>query len=293
MSRSCFRSLFLLLLAIPLAAVAAADMEELLPPVSCGPGWKIEGNLSFYDKETLSDRINGEAEFYFPYGFDRMAAARYSPSKSTGAGMDVEIYRMGSLLDAFGMFANYRQKEGRSLGIGAESNLSSSQLYLYKGRHFVHIQTTGSEDLKPDSMAECGMAVATRLPGDNGRPAELSAFDRPRITKGSERYLPQSLLGYDFLNRGIIADAELEGTALQVFLLFGTTLESASVSFEKYRSQLGQGTIEAVGESGAVLQGADPLYGPVTILKQGKCFAGALKYGKGKSIRPFLESLCR
>ena len=89
-------------------------MEELLPPLSCGTGWKIEGKPAFYDRDTLSDRINGEAELYFPYGFDRMAAARYASEKLPGAGMDVEIYRMGSLLDAFGMYANYRQKEGRT-----------------------------------------------------------------------------------------------------------------------------------------------------------------------------------
>ncbi|HEX7553888.1 MAG TPA: DUF6599 family protein, partial [Geothrix sp.] len=194
-------------------------MEEFLPPVSCGAVWRIEGKPLFYDRETLSDRIDGEAELYFPYGFDRMAAARYASEKSPGAGMDVEIYRMGSSLDAFGMYANYRQKEGRRLAVAAESNLSGSQLFLYQGRYFVHIQETGSESADPDALAECGRAVASRLPGTGNRPPELAVFDRPETVKGTERYLPQSLLGYDFLNRGIMTDAVVEGMDLQIFLL--------------------------------------------------------------------------
>jgi hypothetical protein len=285
--------LLLLLLAVPIPAVAAGDMEELLPSVSCGTGWKIEGKPSFYDRETLSDRINGESELYFPYGFDRMAAARYAAEKIPGAGMDVEIYRMGSTLDAFGMFANYRQKDGREIAVGAGSNLSASQLFLYQGRHFVHIQVTGSDNVKPELLAECGKAVAARLPGDRSSPAELAPFNQPPFTKGSERYLPQSLLGYDFLNKGIMGDAVLDGTGVQVFLLLGMTLESSSVSFEKYRSQLAQVTIESVGEKGALMEGKDPLYGPVMVLKNKECLAGALKFSGKKGVAELLESLCR
>jgi hypothetical protein len=227
-----------------------------------------------------------------PYGFDRMAAARYASEKNPTAGMDVEIYRMGSPLDAFGMYANYRQKEGRELGAAAESNLSGSQLFLYKGRHFVHIQVTGI-DAAPDTLAECGRAVASLLPGTRNRPPELAVYDRTQIVKGTERYLPQSLLGYDFLNRGIMSDAVVEGMSLQIFLLLATTAESASAAFDGYRSQLAQGKVEFGGKGAAFLEGVDLLYGPVIILRKGACLAGALRFSGKKGIRALLESLCR
>jgi hypothetical protein len=282
-----------LLLPVRFSALAAGDMQELIPPLSCGAGWKIEGKPVFYGRDTLSDRINGEAELYFPYGFDRMAAARYVSEKNPGAGMDVEIYRMGSLLDAFGMYANYRRKGGRTLAVGAESDLSASQLFLYQGRHFVHIQVTGTVEANPDILAECGRAVASRLPGTNSRPPELSVFDRPEVVRGSERYLPLSLLGYDFLNRGIMADAVAEGTNLQMFLLLGTTAVSASAAFDRYRSLLAQGKIDAGGKRTAFLEGVDPLYGPVIVLRKEECLAGALKFSGKKGIRALLESVCK
>ena len=289
-------ALVLLLLVVacfPCGLWAAGDPEDLLPAASCGPGWLVEGKTLSYDRDTLSDRIDGEAELYFPYGFQRMAAARYLPGKSPGAGMDVGIYRLGSLLDAFGMFANYRQKEGRSLAVGAGSSLGPSQLFLYQGSYFVQIQITGSENPDQQALAECGRVVAARLPGSAQRPAELAAFDRPDLVKGSERYLPESLLGYDFLNKGLMADAVLEGKTLQVFLLLGTTRETAAAAFDRYRSQLTRVKPEPGTKDVLYLEGVDPLYGPVALLRKGSCFAGALKFGGNKGMRGFLESFCR
>ena len=285
-------ALFLLLLLAPFNSQAKGDMEELLPQVACGDGWKIEGKPLFYDRETLSERIDGEAELYFPYGFERLAAARYASGKNPAAGIDVEIFRMGSLLDAFGMYANYRQKEGSAIAVGADSNLSPSQLFLYQERFFVHIQVTGADD-DPAALAECGRTVASRLPGARNLPTELSALNRPEVVKGTERYLPQSLLGYDFLNKGIMADAVAGGANLQVFILLGTTTESAKAAFDRYRSQLTQGKVEPMGKDVAFLEGVDPLYGQVMVMRKGGCLAGALKFSGKEGVRGLLEGLCR
>jgi len=285
--------LALLALLAPCPLRAEAPPEELLPAGSCGPGWLVEGKASVYDRETLSDRIDGEAELYFPYGFQRMAAARYASPKNPRAGMDVEIFRMGSLLDAFGMYANYRQAEGRTLDIGAGASLSGSQLFSYQGRYFLQLQITGTEIPDADALAACGRAVAALLPGPAHGPGELSALDRPGLVKGSERYLPESLLGYDFLNRGFMADAALGDSKFRVFLLLGATPQSASAVAQRYRSQLAAATTLAVGADEQVLEGGDPLYGPVTLVRKGACLAGALKTSKGKEIQLFLESLCR
>ena len=283
----------LLLLPFPCRLQAADAATELLPPDSCAPGWKVQGRPVLYDRETLSERIDGEAELYFPYGFERLTAGRYDSAKTPGAGMDVELYAMGSELDAYGMYANYRQKEGSAPGVGAESNLAGSQLYFYLGRYFVHFQITGSDAADPAALVQCGRTVAARLPGPASRPSVLSALDRPEFVKGSERYLPESLLGYDFLNRGLMADAVVQGANLQVFLLLGTTPQSATTAFERYRSQLTGGKVEGVAKEAQVLEGVDPLYGPVVVLKKGPCLAGALKFSTNKGVRGFLETLCR
>jgi hypothetical protein len=285
--------LLLLIFSVPARLLAADAAAGLLPEASCGPGWNSEGKALFYDKETLSDRIDGEAELYFPYGFQRMSAGRYASGTIPGAGMDVEIFLMGSPLDAFGMYANYRQKGGGTPGVGAESNLSDGQLFFYQGSYFVHLQITGTDSGAPGAMAACGRAVAARLPGEGSRPPQLAVFDRPGLVQGSERYLPESLLGYDFLNRGLLADALVAGGRCQVFYLVGGTPESASAAWQRYRSQLSGEKLATSGKELQFLQGTDPLYGPVALVKKGSCLVGALKFGDIKGIRSFLESFCQ
>ena len=141
---------------------------------------------------------------------------------------------MASLLDSFGIYSNYRQKDGQRINSGAESNLSGSQLFLYQGRYFIHIQITGGDSSNSDALTECAKQVASSLPGERNRPSELSAFALPEVVKGTERYLPQSLLGYDFLNRGIMAEAIIGGVSFQVFRLFGTDTRSVSATFNRF-----------------------------------------------------------
>ncbi len=277
----------------PLNTHAAGDMGGFFPTSYCGAGWKIDGKTIFYDRDTLSDRINGEAELYMPYGFDRMATARYSSEKTPAAGIDVEIYRMASLLDSFGIYSNYRQKGGQRINIGAESNLSGSQLFLYQGHYFIHIQITGTDSSHSEVLTECAKLVASSLPGERSRPSELSAFDRPEMVKGTERYIPQSLLGYDFLNRGIMAEAVIGGANFPLFRLVGNDARSVSASFDRFKSQLAKVKIAIEGKDAAVLEGVDPLYGPMIVLKKADCLVGALRFVDKKGIRNMLESVCR
>lgn len=278
---------------LPLISMAADEPVAYIPPASCSAEWEINGKPILYNVDTLSDRINGEAELYFPYGFDQMAAARYAPKNSPGIGMDLEIYRMGSLLDAFGIYASYRGNNGRNVNIGSDSSLSGSQLFFYQGRYFIHIQVTGTDSVDPAVLVGCAKKVASALPGDSSPPRELSAFDRPEMVKGTLRYLPQSLLGYDFLNRGIITDAMIDGTTFQLFLLLSGNAEAATSVFERFRSQLTRGKVETGASKALFLEGVDSLYGPIIVLKTGKCLAGALRFSGIKGVRPLLESVCR
>ena len=90
-----------------------------------------------------------------------------------------------------------------------------------------------------------------------------------------------------------MADAVVEGMNLQVFRLLGTTDGSASTALDSFRSQLAQGKVEIGGGSAVFLEGADPLYGPVMVLRKANCLAGALKFSGKKGVRALLESFCK
>ena len=271
---------FMLIILLASGSPAAAS---LLPGPSCGAGWMMEGKSTTYDRTTLSDRINGEAELYFPYGFERMLYARYNGSD--GAGFDVDVYQVGSVLDAFGVYATYRPKEGKALSAGAEAVISGGQLFLYQDRYFVRIEATGSPSPPAEALLACARIVAAGLPGKPVPPLELATFSLPGIQKGSERYLAQSLLGYDFFRRGLMAEAVTNGAPFQIFLVLEESPEQARKVFERYVGEV-KGTI-----SGSMAEGTDPLYGKAVVGLKGRFVAGAVRLSDTTAARKLVEEL--
>ena len=276
------------------ALAADAAMKSILPVPACAEGWNLEEKVALYDRDTLFDRINGEAEAYFPYGFDALASARYANRRNARIGVDADVYRMGSLLDAFGIYASYRRKENPGVGIGAGGTLSPSQLIFHQGRYFVRLQATGTTSLGEDVFLACAREISRRLPGNGGRPEELEVFTIPAVVPGSERYIAKSLLGYDFFRRGLMADAVADGGPMQLFMVPEDSRDAASRSFARYRSYLkDSGTdIPAAGVPGREsLTAVDPLYGNVHIAQEGRFIVGAVRFKDPAAAKRLVDQL--
>lgn len=283
------------LLFAPSPAHAAGDaMENVLPAPACSEGWDMDGKAALFDRETLFDRIDGEAEAYFPYGFDRLASARYADRRNPRVAVDADVYRMGSPLDAFGIYANYRRKESGDAAIGDGGTLSPSQLMFHQGRYFVRLQATGTTTLGEEVFLECARAISRGLPQGTGRPGELEALSIPAVVPKSERYIARSLLGYEFLRRGLVADAVLDGETMQLLLVPEDSGEAASRALEAYRSYLktsGKG-LQAAGAPGRMsLAAIDPLYGNVYVVQAGRFLVGAVRFRDPSAARRLVDQM--
>ncbi len=277
--------------AVP-AAAGPDPLERFFPAPECAPGWTRQDKVVLYDKETLFDRIDGEAELYFPYGFEALASARYADGRNPRTAVDADIYEMGSLLDAFGIYANYRRSDDNEVTIGAGGTVSPSQLLFHQGRYFVRLQASGTATLEAGIFLACARAIARNLPGDGSRPGELDAFSIPEVVRGSERYIARSLLGYDFFRRGLIADAVLEGEPGRAFLVIADSPDAAARALDRYRSYLessGKGAATEAADRDS-LAAVDPLYGNVRIEREGRFLFGALRFVQ-PSARRLVERL--
>jgi len=151
-----------------LAPVFAAEssMENVLPRVNVR-GWIMKDKKALFTKETLSDHINGEAELYFPYGFDLAATAAYVNSKNpevwmvlmcTGwprCWMHLELFQLSK--------GRCRRSDGWCRGVSF-----CFPVDVLSGRYFVRIQVTGTTDLREDTFLTCGRAISRNLPPHTG-----------------------------------------------------------------------------------------------------------------------------
>jgi hypothetical protein len=276
------------------AYAANKALEKVLPATACAPGWVLDGKIALYDKETLFERVNGEAELYFPYGFELLASARYASTQDPKIALDADVYKMGSLLDAFGMFGNYRRKDDTVITIGGEGTISSSQLFFYQDQYLVRLQVTGASSISQDVLLACGQAVSQNLPANSNQPNELQFLNIPGVVKKSERYLAQSVLGYDFFQRGLVADALMQGEKMQVFLIIEETPDAAKRVLDKYSAYLkpSSNKMQVAGSKGSwSLHVQDPLYGSVLVQQQGRFLVGVIKFKKIALAKELMEQV--
>jgi len=287
---------FVLTMSAPVPVFAAEDsIINILPTPGFAPDWVMKERVTLYNSDTLFDHIDGEAELYFPYGFDMLATVTYLNKKNPEVWVVVDVYRMGSLFDAFGIYSNYRKADAVGTVIGAEGFVSPSQMMFYQDRYFVMIQVTGTTSLEQDLLVACGRTVSRNLPPNAGRPRELEVLAGiPGVVTKSERYIGQSLLGYAFFRRGIIADAMLGGERVQVFVVFEHSPDAARKAFDDYRSYLkaeGQ-EMNVTGTTDRIsLTAVDPLYRGVSVEQSGPYLIGAIRMKEASAAKPIVEQL--
>lgn len=254
----------------------------------------MDDKPALFTEETLFDHINGEAELYFPYGFDSLATARYVRKATSGSEIAVDVYRMGSLLNAFGIWSNYRKADTPGCALGADCVLSSSQMLFYQDRYFVRLQATGTPAPGQDVFLACGRALSQKLPPGKGRPGELELLRVRGIVPKTERYLPQSVLGYPFFRRGLTAEANLAGQRAQVFVVIEDSAAAARKAFDQYLASLKESGRDAklTGTGDRVsLDGSDPLYGKVIVEQSGRYLIGAIRLQDPAAMKPVVEEL--
>ncbi len=291
-----FIVLSMLIFLMPHPAGAADPLiQDILPVTECSKGWRLEERVTLYDRENLFDYINGEAELYLPYGFEAAAAARYVRQGNPDEAIAADVYRMASLLDAFGIYANYRKAASpTSGGIGAEGFLSSTQLMFYQDRYVVRLQASGVTGIEKDVFLDCARILSRNLPSGAGRPAEVELLRVPGVVPGTERYIPRSLLGYAFLRRGVIADAVAEGERIQVFVVLEDSKSAARKAFDDYHAYLqtsGKDVRSWLTGGRIFLSAVDPLYGGVLVEPSGRCVVGAIRAGKISSAEEIVKKL--
>jgi hypothetical protein len=285
--------IFTLCSSVPICVAVDDAMKSALPRNACGEGWTLDGSVKYYTPDTLFEHINGEAELYFPYGFGALATAIYTNKTDPQLSLLADVYRMSSLLNAFGIYSNYRKARSEDAPIGAEGFVSSTQLMFYQDKYFVRLQSSGPEGAKVALLA-CGRAVSENLPPDAGRPRELALIKIPGIVPKSERYIARSLLGYAFFRRGVTADAILGGERAQVFVALEDAKDAARKTFENYASYLrSSGKKMDISESPEwiSLTAFDPMYGGVFVEQTGPYVIGIIRLKEPSAAKELIGQM--
>lgn len=271
--------LFVCIIALLAITFAGAGQEapRTLLPETCSSGWIPDGRAKVYTPQNLYEYIDGEAELYLSYGFKHLVTAFYRKAGAKSTGLVVNVYRMGSLLDAFGIYSNYRSPSNEPLQVGAEGFADDSQLMYYQDRYFVQIMGSGSPVPDRSAFVSCAAAISKRLPPGAGKPLELQFLAVPGLVRGSEKYYPEGLLGQKFLGRGLTAEVTSREQPLRAVVVIADShkaLEHALAEYKNYLTKSGTTPTLTRERSGSVLHGIDPLYKGINFKQSGRYAVG-------------------
>ncbi|HSV98421.1 MAG TPA: DUF6599 family protein [Spirochaetota bacterium] len=116
------------------------DVLHLLPRESDLPGWKIAAPPRRYDNTNIALRVDDESALFREYGGESLATSSYRPIGETRGRVTIEVYRMRTPVDAFGIFG---RRVGKAMRMPAPSVMCDdiavirNGLLLRQGLHFI------------------------------------------------------------------------------------------------------------------------------------------------------------
>jgi hypothetical protein len=140
--------------AMLLASPANEQIFSLLPGNGVPEGWELAENPQLFPGEALFSHIDGGAELYLQYGFDRLALADYAKG---GLEVRVEIYKMKDEKGAAGIFAENSKGVTKASDFGVACTLDQYQIIFHRGPYYVSVTCyEPSEELESAMRALAG-----------------------------------------------------------------------------------------------------------------------------------------
>jgi len=187
-------------------ASAAETPHPALAALAGRGGWKLLEPPRTFGPDNLYEEIDGEAELFLPYGMERLTVAILGRESEPGEEIRLELFRMASPRDAYGIFSQHRYPDQEVLRVEtSEVAVSDTTADFFRGETFVRIRAKPGEASRKRVNSLAG-DVAASLPGDGAPPEEAGVLERVvgRIA-GSVIYQKRAMLGYECLAPGFEA----------------------------------------------------------------------------------------
>lgn len=242
----------------------AAPVDTILPRAGFLPNWTYESEPTIYTPDSLFKYINGEAELYNSYTFEKMATAIYTSRQNDEHTCTVDVYDMGSPLDAFGVYSNFRSQEARYGDIGQEAILSEYTIRFYKGNYYVNLNTVSKQDTMQQIMTKLAKNIAAKI-DNTPQPPELNYLFSTQRLDHSLKFLRHGFLGQKAFDNSLQAVYLIDGEPITGFVVINDTHAQALQDLDAFKAsvqrrgemtrKLNNGVIASLPHQGEVMIG--------------------------------------
>jgi hypothetical protein len=158
-----------------------SDFSQILPE-------DIEDWESFeaglYDQNNLYDYIDGGAELYLSYGFQRLLSRKYT--KAGQPHIILDIFDMGNSWNAFGIFSHSREEEDNVFGQGSQSG--AGFLMFWKDKYYISILASPETEDSKNVIVRLAELIDNAIPEEGPLPTIISSLPEKSLIGKSIKY---------------------------------------------------------------------------------------------------------
>ena len=252
------RALALLLAGPLLGVMPAADA----PSCRLVPGWTQQGAARSFVADNLFEYMDGNAEGYLIYGFQKMQGVTCKQGEVT---LVIDISDMGSADSAWGILTANRDSRQPAAAIGMGGQIVPRRAIFAKGDTYVEIAANPEGDYTA-TLKSWTAALEKIVPGGTATPPALTWF--PQEGQTGIRLIPESVLGLRLLKRGYVAQYDYG----KAFLVLESSPADAAATLQKVSARFGGTTPVQVGDQ--AFQFEDKYLGKLCFFRKGRYVGG-------------------
>lgn len=158
--------------------------EIVLPGDNFFPGWTKSGKSAIFIKADLFNHIDGGAELFLEFGFERVAVQRYMKGP---AGLALEVYEMKSPESALGVYLMKCGRETPLPDVPARNSSETAQFTIVKGKYFILINNFSGDKNLIQAMTGLARTVLEKISGDSEPSRLFDLLPKEGRLMGSER----------------------------------------------------------------------------------------------------------
>jgi hypothetical protein len=168
-------------------------LSSLLPAGNEIDSWEKNLDSEEYQGEDLFFYINGGAEIYHEYGFERVIVQDYK--SKNGRSASLEVYKMSNPKSAYGMYTFKSSGKGKLLNVGYGCKLQDYYLNFWKGQYLVTITGFDAEKETIDGLKAIANAVDKKIQIQTIRemPGLYSCLPQENLDTQSVKYFTGNL----------------------------------------------------------------------------------------------------
>jgi len=233
--------------------VASSPLTDAFPGADAISGWTLEGALEVYDSETIFSLVNGQADFFFVYGFEQVAVRRYKNAEEVV--LDIHIWQVRTPEDAYGLFT--ASVAGEPVAIGNEGDTDPGRRLVFWQDRYV-AQLFSRTDIPDADLRAFAEAVSAALPTGGERPAlvdrlpaeemppRLPIFFHEELSIQNELWLGgENILGLSPDTDGVLAHYLVDGTSARLLLIAYPDAGAASAGLAALQGSEIEGLVAA------------------------------------------------